>query len=173
VDDDAFWAVVEQARRDAGDDAPESVAEAITAVLVERGTAETVAFDSAFHRVSGQGYSFALWGAAYLLNGGCGDDGFDYFRAWLVTRGRAVFEAAVADPDSLAAVVDGDDLDGLECEDALGAAWDAHQQLTGRDLPTTPGGLALPDLGEDWDFDDDAEMRRRYPRLSALVDAAG
>jgi hypothetical protein len=80
VDDDAFWAVVEQARRDAGDDAPESVAEAITAVLVERGAAETIAFDEAFHRVSAQGYSWALWGAAYLLYGGCGDDGFDYFR---------------------------------------------------------------------------------------------
>lgn len=172
MDDDAFWAVVEQARRDAGDDAPESVAEAITAVLVERGAAETIAFDEAFHRVSAQGYSWALWGAAYLLNGGCGDDGFDYFRAWLVTRGRSVFEAAVVDPDSLATVVDVDDLDGLECEDALGAAWDAHQQLTGEDLPASDERTAPPDLGEEWDFDDDAEMRRRYPRLSALVDAA-
>jgi hypothetical protein len=173
VDDDAFWAVVERARREAGDDAPESVAEALTAVLVERGAADTVAFDEAFHRVSARGYSWALWGAAYLLNGGCGDDGFDYFRGWLVTRGRSVFEAALADPDSLADVVTTDELGELECEDALGAAWDAHQQLTGRDLPTAPGGLVLPDLGEEWDFDDDHEMRRRYPRISALVDAAG
>lgn len=171
MDDDAFWALVEQARRDAGDDAPESVAEAMTAALVARGAADAVAFDEAFHRVSAQGYSWDLWGAAYLLNGGCSDDGFDYFRGWLVTRGRRVFEAAVADPDSLAAVVDPDDLEGLECEDALGAAWDAHQQLTGRDLPGPDGeGPGLPDLGEEWDFDDDEEMRRRYPRISALVD---
>lgn len=170
MDDAAFWEVVEQARRDAGDDAPESVAEAVTAVLVARGVDDTVDFGNTFHRVSEQGRSWDLWGAAYLLQGGCSDDGFDYFRGWLITRGRAVFEAAVADPDSLAAVVDPDDLEGLECEDALGAAWDAHQQLTGHDLPLSDREGDPPDLGEDWDFDDDEEMRRRYPRISALVD---
>jgi hypothetical protein len=28
------------------------------------------------------------WGAAYLANGGCSDDGFDYFRGWLIGQGR-------------------------------------------------------------------------------------
>ena len=55
----------------------------------------------------------------------------------------------------------------------LGTAWEAHQQLTGRNLPTRSGRAARPELGEGWDFDDDAEMRRRYPRISALVDQAG
>jgi hypothetical protein len=26
----------------------------------------------------------------------------------------------------------------------------------------------MPDLGDDWDFDDDEQMRKRLPRLSAL-----
>jgi hypothetical protein len=42
-----------------------------------------------------------LWAAAYLIEGGC-DDGFMDFRAGLMLQGRTAFEAAVADPDSLA-----------------------------------------------------------------------
>jgi hypothetical protein len=36
------------------------------------------------------------------MNGGCSDDGFRYFRDWLISEGRTVFEAAVASADSLA-----------------------------------------------------------------------
>ena len=38
------------------------------------------------------------------MNGGCSDDGFLYFRAWLISEGRAVFEEAQANPDSLARI---------------------------------------------------------------------
>ena len=36
------------------------------------------------------------------MNGGCSDDGFLYFRAWLTSEGREVFERALSNPDSLA-----------------------------------------------------------------------
>jgi len=34
--------------------------------------------------------------------GGASDDGFEYFRGRLVAQGRAVYDQAVTDPDSLA-----------------------------------------------------------------------
>lgn len=169
MDDDAYWALVERARAEAGDDSPETVSETLVSLLVQLPPDQVVEAGEAYERISRRGYGWPLWGAAYLLNGGCGDDGFDYFRGWLVTRGRAVFEAAMADPDSLAAVVSTDELYEVACEDVLGAAWEAHQQLTGRDLPPPTRPDPRPDLGEEWDFDDVAEMRRRYPRISALV----
>ncbi|MFD8951587.1 DUF4240 domain-containing protein [Streptomyces xanthophaeus] len=43
-----------------------------------------------------------LWAAAYLAHGGCSDDGFDYFRGWLIAQGCDVFERVAADPDALA-----------------------------------------------------------------------
>jgi hypothetical protein len=49
-----------------------------------------------------ESYRWDLWGAAYLINGGCSDDGFDYFRGWLLSQGRAIWQATLADPDSLA-----------------------------------------------------------------------
>ena len=40
-----------------------------------------------------QAYSWPLWGAAYVINGGCSDDTFTDFRAALISRGRQAFEA--------------------------------------------------------------------------------
>ncbi|MFC9245678.1 DUF4240 domain-containing protein [Streptomyces sp. NPDC057136] len=64
-----------------------------------------------------------LWAAAYVINGGCSDDGFDYFRGWLIAQGREVFERTAADPDALAEVpiVRASAADGLDlaCEEVL------------------------------------------------------
>ena len=37
-----------------------------------------------------------------IFDGWISDDGFEYFRLWLIGRGKDAFERAVADPDSLA-----------------------------------------------------------------------
>jgi hypothetical protein len=64
----------------------------------EAATAFSRHFDEAMNRA----YNWDLWGAAYVMNGGCGDDAFSDFRASLVSRGRKAFEGAFAAPDSLA-----------------------------------------------------------------------
>jgi len=53
---------------------------------------------SYFHR---QSYNQALWAVAYVVLGGCSDDSFDYFRFWLLTRGKAVYMNAIQDADTL------------------------------------------------------------------------
>jgi hypothetical protein len=122
---------------------------------------EITAFDRVFYKLYCSSYTWALWGAAYVINGGCSDDGFDYFRGWLIAQGREVFEAAVKAPDSLAEHSSED----VECEDMLYVASRAYEAATGKEAPNTP--YSYPDLGDGWDFDDKAEMKRRYPRLFA------
>jgi hypothetical protein len=128
-------------------------------------------------------YRMELWGAAYLINGGCSNDGFDYFCGWLLGQGRATWQAALADPDSLAShpqvrarAWQPQRLDSLWCEAMWAVADRAYQALTGQELtvevadlhPWPPELEEDWDAGEDWDFEDAAEMRRRYPRLWAL-----
>ena len=72
------------------------------AELRELSLQEIISFEVAFRRYLNEAYTWDLWGAAYVIHGGCSDDGFEYFRRWLVSRGRDVYEAALADPDSLA-----------------------------------------------------------------------
>ena len=46
-------------------------------------------------------YTSEMWCAAYIMNGGCSDDGFEYFRNWIISRGKEVFYKAKENPDSL------------------------------------------------------------------------
>src|SRR4051812_35630258 len=68
-----------------------------------------VRFDWWFGHKTDALYTNDHWAAAYLINGGASDDGFYYWRCWLVGMGKAVYEAALRDPDSLAGVVAGSD----------------------------------------------------------------
>lgn len=158
----ACWTVIEQARQ--GTDDFEAVAERVEEILAASTVEAIVAYDQACASLQTRSYTWALWGAAYLINGGCSDDGFDYFRGWLLTQGRAAFEAAMTNPDSLDALLGPDD-DDVECEDMLYVAGRAYETLTGEELDGA--SLDYSDLGEGWDFDDGAEMKRRYPKLWA------
>jgi hypothetical protein len=157
---DEFWSLIEKTR--SGDDSHER-AEAIQAALSQRTAADIIDFEKHMAHMLGASYTWRLWGAAYLINGGCSDDGFDYFRGWLITQGRSVFDNALADPDSLVDVPELEE--DVECEGILYVARSAHEVVTGNDIPRVP--INLPDLGEGWDFDDDTEMKQRYPRLFA------
>ena len=169
---DEFWRVVDGARDGGGESA--AVVEGVRAQLAARPAAEIVGFHRHLRRVLDASYREDLWGAAYLINGGCSDDGFDYFRGWLLAQGQAVWQTALADPDSLADHPEvrahrpyQDFYIYLECEDILGVAYHAYEALTGQELTVEVAGMRPrpPELGEDWDFDDATEMRTRYPRL--------
>lgn len=93
------------------------------ALARERGTNAGATLDAAstrrncglpthFDRAFAAAYQWLLWAAAYIIEGGCSDDGFMDFRYGLISRGRSVFERALADPDSLADVAD-DTTDGF------------------------------------------------------------
>ncbi|MFJ6857525.1 DUF4240 domain-containing protein [Streptomyces werraensis] len=170
-----FWQLVEAARDQARhpDDA-QDVAHRATERLATRSAEEIVAAQQVLWDLMADSCTNPLWAAAYLINGGCSDDGFDYFRGRLITQGREVFGRAVAGPDALAdlPVVRASAADGhdLECEEVLSIAWNAHIRATGRQLPTDAFVVRRPELDPTWnfDFDDHAEMTRRLPRLAAL-----
>ncbi|MFF4354295.1 DUF4240 domain-containing protein [Streptomyces sp. NPDC001530] len=175
MDTGEFWRLVEDARKQAADPTDgEAVAARATEVLAARPVEEILAAQQVFWDLMAQSYRAPLWAAAYLINGGCSDDGFDYFRGWLILQGREVFEQAVADPDALAELPvvreAAEDWMEMECEDALGIAWDAYRTATGEEPPQDSFTIRYPDLDPSWgfDFDDEEERSRRLPRLSAL-----
>lgn len=168
---DEFWQLIDEARAGAGGE-PDAVAARAVALLAERDPEEIVGYAHHQRRVLAASYQVDLWGAAYLINGGASDDGFEYFRGWLMTQGRAVFAKAVGDPDSLAelpqvraAALSGEE---FECEQMLAVPWDAYRKATATDLPAERDPVPVPDLNDFWDFDDEEEARRRLPRLATL-----
>src|ERR1043165_7575160 len=125
MDEAQFWKIIKQAKSNA-DGEIEEIAEEVRSQLSELPAAEIQAFDELLRIKRNAAYTWKLWGAAYLINGGCSDDGFEYFRGWLVSQGQKVYEAALADPDSLAKVADPEN-DQHECEDILYVAMRAYE----------------------------------------------
>ena len=132
---------------------------------------EILGFAGAMHRAVNDACTWKLWGAAYIINGGCSYDGFEYFRGWLIAQGSEVYRRALADPDSLA-----DHLksykgsEPIEDQDLLAAAWTIFNEKTGSDEGYATGvdvNLTPEADDEKWDFEDDEEMKRRLPRLEA------
>ena len=56
----------------------------------------------------------------------------------------------------------------FEAEEVLHIAEDAYAQATGEELPAGEPVVTRPDAADLWDFDNEEEMQRRLPKLSAL-----
>jgi uncharacterized protein DUF4240 len=168
---DDFWAIIDRATADRPA-SPDDVAKRAVAELATRDPEEIVAWGRHLDKVMAASGREDLWAAAYLINGGCSDDGFDAFRGWLIAHGRDWVARAVREPDALAelpAVRAAADTGAVfEAEAVLSIAPEAYAHATGNELPATEARPTRPDAADLWDFDDEDEMRRRLPRLSSL-----
>jgi hypothetical protein len=111
MSDSEFWAVI--------DDVATHSEAARLAILEEQmrawPSARLVVFDWWRCDLMNRAHTALLWAAARIMCGGCSDDGFDYFKGWLILQGSQTYQAAVADPDSLAGV----QIDYPSCEQFL------------------------------------------------------
>ena len=129
-------------------------------------------FETAFQHALRRALTWDLWGAAHVIHGGMADDGFEYFRTWLISRGRDTFERALTDADGLGSAIPDDMEDPCEFEEFAYAAIDVWTRKTGLDplsdpastfpaagsSPTTqPSGTPFKETG--------AHLAQRYPRL--------
>jgi hypothetical protein len=123
-----FWELIAAANADAGSET--QFADSLEKELLRHTATNIIKFDELLHARLDLLNSRDLWAFAYLACGGCSDDSFDYFRAWIVARGKAVFDAAVRSPAALLQYSDGSPW-GFQCEQLLSIASDAYQAVAG------------------------------------------
>ncbi len=155
-----FWEIIAQAkqRRASSDESPE---EALRHCLQNLPINEILEFDRLFHVYLNRSYSWDLWAAAYIINGGCSDDGFDYFRAWLIAQGQTIFENALRDPETLVDIAEPD----AEAEAVMYVAREVYEAKFGHSFPDTSYPAAEL-TGEEWE-ETDAALAAKYPKLFA------
>ena len=121
-----------------------------------------------FHAES---YNQALWAVAYTVMGGCSDDGFDYFRYWLVTRGREVYKEALQEADSLCDEFD--DTDYPEFEESCYVPNEVFEEKWGKDFYDAEDkaqeviefiDTPRPQIVFQWQEDDEASIRAVCPK---------
>src|SRR5262245_46310473 len=172
MDDKRFWDVIAFACKHDVEDFYGEWSGPLVEALATLPPEDVVCFDRWFDDRTDALYTRNHWGAAYLINGGASDDGFYYWRCWLVGMGKTIYEAALKDPDSLADVVD-PARDDYEAE-IYGVARGAWERLGLAEADFDRADRALGKrknvklAGRDWDFDDDAQVRKRFPRLADL-----
>ena len=129
MDDNTFWTVIGKTLKFEGEE--ERQMAALTNEFRGWTAAEIEGFERAFQRQQLRSYDWRLWGAAYVIHRGASDDGFEYFQRWLISKGRDVFEAILAEPDLLADVLPDEPAGPCEFEEFAYVASHAWQTKTG------------------------------------------
>jgi Protein of unknown function (DUF4240) len=155
-----FWEIIDLSRKTSID--CESQANAVQAILFERSPQEIIEFDRWFRQKLAAAYRWDLWGVAHLINGGCSDDGFEYFRSWLISQGQQVYETVLADPERILEFLTGEE-EELECEALLYASANTYEDVLGEAMPVTAPIAPGQPAGEPWQ---EAELRDRFPKIA-------
>ena len=136
---------------------------------------EILEFDYIFRQKHEEAYTWDIWAAAYTMQGGCSDDCFIDFRAWLVYRGKEVFEKALQNSDSLAELGREKLEESEESEDFYYLTADAYEEITGvegldveEDPNFKPVEFTELPRGQDWDEENLDELRARNPEIFKL-----
>jgi hypothetical protein len=161
-----FWRLIASSKA-SSDGSFDGYAESLQETLSQLPEANIVAFDRTFDQFMNRADTWDLWGAAYIIGGGCGDDSFIDFRSWLISMGQAVYESAVADAESLADIELGPEAEeDVFFEEFAYVASRAYEEKTGTDMPRTPALAHAGTSGEEWDEDGD-DLAQRFPQLWA------
>jgi len=101
-DPDRFWEIIDQT---VGAGSDEAQIAALKALLTDLSDEDLLWFRGDFRRAHDALNVWLLWVAADFAMEFCSDDGFHYFRSWLISRGRAAYERVHANPDELAGLL--------------------------------------------------------------------
>ncbi|CAN5191656.1 hypothetical protein BH10PSE17_BH10PSE17_18690 [soil metagenome] len=155
-----FWALIKAAREGAGEDVdlrPAELLDKLSPLPLEA----IQKFQKHYEQQLRTANRWELWGAAAIMNGGSSDDGFRYFRDWLISEGQEVFIQAIADPDSLA---DLPEQDYFELEEYGYVALDLIESKGGTEIERDPSAESGEPAGQEWVEDD---LPTLYPKLAA------
>lgn len=172
MDEDRYWKLVAESLEQSGGD-QECQANGLVGELEKLEPVESVGFRLRTDKLLYDTYNSKMWCAAYIMNGGCSDDGFEYFRLWVISRGREVYENAKANPDTLADF-DEDELmgQGYDFESFWYVSNDAFKNKTGKDLyefisdDFQFGEGNYPAMDFDWEEENPDSMKALCPRLA-------
>jgi hypothetical protein len=170
LDEELYWSLLQQAQENTSD--LDEMEEYLVKQLELRTPKEMVGFYLRTHYFQYKAFTSALWCAAYIINGGASDDGFEYFRLWLISAGKDIYNNAIANPDFLADVVEvGNE---YEFEGLTYVGLNAFANKTGLDLydfideenfKYRDGNLEMEFT---WEEDDEESQKKICPKLYAM-----
>ncbi len=169
LSEDEFWSLIRKSLTET-----DSQEEQRNALIEQIGTLtpeEMIGFRLRTDKLLYDTYNSEMWCAGYIMNGGCSDDSFEYFRLWVISRGKDVYYAAKSNPDTLIKEVS-EDRESYDFEDFWYVAIEAFKNKTGKDLydyidydnfVTREG--KYPQFDFTWKEEDSESIKKICPKL--------
>ncbi len=169
LDEDLYWQIVEESLPHV--ETQEEQRQMLIKRIEQLAPEEIVGFRLRTDQLLYDTYTSEMACADKILNGYCSDDNFEYFRNWVISRGKSVYYAAKENPDTLVSQVV-EVWDFYEFELFWYVALDAFSNKTGQDLYDyiDEGNFhytesKYPSIELNWDEDDPDSMKAICPQL--------
>lgn len=161
MDNSEFWKHIDQASK-SGDFHAE-----LKGSLCVLGLSEIISFKNILLVKLGEANTFPLLAANFVISSYVSDDGFESFRAWLISCGSNKFLTAISDPETISEWLDEIDVDDLGAgDDLLFVADEAYVELGGNEEDFHKKIIFPnePEIDECWP-EDKVEFQKQYPKL--------
>ena len=163
MDEDQFWKIIQTTKDHSNDDFEEQQ-EALAKELRKLVPDDIILFGNRFRYFRGQANTWELWGAIYIIHGGCGDDSFNDFREWVIGQGKDFYYKTIKDPESLVEV-DTDKINEVEWEGLGYVHSTVFKELTGQEMEHL-FTEKQETTGVEWEEEGD-DLKNIFPKLYA------
>ncbi|KAF2510247.1 DUF4240 domain-containing protein [Flavobacterium zhairuonense] len=163
MDEDLFWKIIQKTKDISGGNFEEQQEE-LANELRKLTADELILFGNSFRNFRGQANTWELWGAIYIILGGCSDDNFNDFREWVIAQGQGFYYKTITDPESLSEI-ETHLIEDFEWEGFGYLPGIIFEELTGQKMPY-PFQENHITTGNEWNEDND-DLKRMFPKLSA------
>lgn len=173
LDEEKFWTIIDHSLTKSHNQ--EEQEHFLLEEIEQLSPTEIIGFQLRTNEFLYETYNSEMWCAGYIMNGGCSDDGFEYFRCWLISRGKNTFYSSKTNPDYLAnEIVEGTDF--YDFESFWNVATTAFRNKTGKELYDYVDNDKLktneenyPEFKFTWQENDLESMKKICPNLFLKV----
>jgi len=161
IDESLFWQLIDEARKISTDQF--NFLDNLKSTLEGFNPKELRNFDKLLKTKASELNTWQHWALAYIVRRGCGDDAFDYFKVWAVSKGQKAFNAIkTIDENELVSIFNEDPQ--LEEFDYL--AEQVYEDKTS-DLMQPVKIKSRKLTGKKWDED---KLQETFPTLCKMFD---
>lgn len=163
MDEEMFWKIIKTTKDNSNGDY-EQQQEELANELRKLTPDDIILFGNRFRFFRGQANTWELWGAIYIIHGGCGDDSFNDFREWVIGQGKDFYYKTIQNPESLVEV-ETEKIEDVEWEGLGYVPSTVFEELTGQEMPY-PFQENHDTTGNEWEEESD-DLKNMFPKLYA------